>query len=150
MTENKQPNQYISDPRQKLCRDYYLNPKSDTFANATKSAIKAGYTETSADNITTMEWFKKMIQHLRMLDKAERNLENNLDMNTAVVKEIGGEQVAIIDPQLEKIKQTASIFIAKTVGKETYSERQELTGQNGDSLIIKFDNSFEEDETDLS
>lgn len=86
-----------------------------------------------------------MIRHLNMLNKAQRNLENNLDMNTAVVKEVAGEQVAVIDPQLEKIKQTASIFIAKTVGKEVYSERQELTGSDGKPLIINFDNSFEED-----
>lgn len=145
MTENRQPNQYISDPRQKLCRDYYLNPKSDTFANARQSAIKAGYAESTAEDITLAEWFKEMIRHLNMLNKAQRNLENNLDMNTAVVKEVAGEQVAVIDPQLEKIKQTASIFIAKTVGKEVYSERQELTGSDGKPLIINFDNSFEED-----
>jgi phage terminase small subunit len=115
-------NQYLLDPRQKECWDLYVNPKSETFGNATQSAIKVGYEPDYADQITTAEWFKGKIRRLNLLDKAERNLDKIMDL-----------------PLKDKanIVLDASKFIAKTLGKdEGYSDRSELTGRDGESLLL--------------
>lgn len=45
-------NQYLLDPRQIKCWEYYTNPKSETFSNAYQSAIRAGYENTTSLHIT--------------------------------------------------------------------------------------------------
>lgn len=137
-------NQYQLDPRQKLCWDFYVNPKSETFGNATQSAVKAGYEYDYADQITTVEWFKGRLRRLNMLDKAEKVLEEMLELETKIVKEDeDGEQVIRVDSALVKIKQDTAKFIAERVGKaEGYSTRTEHTGAEGKDLTIKFDNAF--------
>lgn len=113
-------NQYQMDPRQKICWEYYINPRSETFGNGTQSAIKAGYEPDYADQITTVEWFKGKVRRLNMLGKAEKVLDRTLDEYDK-------------DP---KLAQDSSKFIAKTLGKdEGYSERTELTGLNGKDLF---------------
>jgi len=115
-------NQYLLDPRQKECWDLYVNPKSETFGNATQSAIKAGYEPDYADQITTAEWFKGKIRRLNLLDKAERNLDKILDLPLEDKANI------VLD---------ASKFIAKTLGKdEGYSDRSELTGKDGKDITL--------------
>lgn len=126
-------NQFILDPRQKLCWEYYIDPKSETFGNAYQSAVKAKYEKTSATIITTEKWFIEKLRRLNLLGKAERNLDNILDL-----------------PLQDKanIVLDASKFVAKTLGKdEGYSERQELTGRNGKDLpipILKLENNVSE------
>lgn len=116
-------NQYQMDPRQKLCWDYYINPKSETFSNATQSAIKAGYEPDYADQITTKDWFVGKIRKLNLLEKAERNLDKILDLP------LDRKANIVLD---------ASKFIAKTLGKdEGYSERSEITGKDGENLVIQ-------------
>lgn len=112
-------NQYLLDPRQKLCWSNYINPSSETFGNATQSAIKAGYTPDYADQITTVDWFKGKVRRLNMVSKAERNLDNTLDLVT--INKEGYE-----DPQLLKIKVDVSKTIVQTLGKdEGYSTKTE-------------------------
>ena len=130
-------NQFNLDPRQNLCWDYYANPKSETFGNATQSAIKAGYEPKYADQITTSEWFIGKLRKLNMLGKAEKVLDEMLEMSTVSVKEVNGEQVFATDAQLAKIKQDTAKFIAERVGKdEGYSTRSELTGKNGEAIVF--------------
>ncbi len=139
-------NQYQLDPRQKLCWENYINPKSETFGNGTQSALKAGYEYVYADQITTVEWFKGKVRRLNMLSKAEKVLDEMLELDTQTVKQDeDGEQIIKIDPALVKIKQDTAKFIAERVGKsEGYSTRTEHTGAEGKDLTIKFDNSFNE------
>jgi hypothetical protein len=112
-------NQYQLDPRQKMCWSSYINPSSETFGNATQSAIKAGYTPDYADQITTVDWFKGKVRRLNMVSKAERNLDNTLDLVT--LNKEGYE-----DPQLLKIKIDVSKTIVQTLGKdEGYSTKTE-------------------------
>ena len=47
------------DLRQGLSWKYYTNPKSDSFGNAYKSSIKAGYSHNYASNITTTTFWKR-------------------------------------------------------------------------------------------
>jgi len=138
-------NQYFLDPRQKMCWELYIDPKSKTFGNATQSAIKAGYEPDYADQITTVEWFKGKVRRLNMLNKAEKVLDEVLETNH-VVKKIGAfgpvrdpetkEFIFEPDPSLLKIKQDTAKFLAERLGKdEGYSSRSELTGKNGEKLF---------------
>lgn len=121
-------NQYVYDPRQIACWKYYTDHKSETFGNATQSAIKAGYTETTADHITLESWFIGKLRRLQLLDKAEEALQEAVTLDW---KDETGKPV----PSLLSIKTDVAKFLAKTQGKnEGYSERQELTGKDGSPL----------------
>lgn len=118
-----------SDPREQTCWDNYIKSITENRENAYKSAIDAGYAEDTARNITMNDWFKERIGKLKrkdMFSKAERNLDRVLDLD---------ENNKEINPQLLKIKIDVSTTIVKTLGKnEGYSERQELTGKDGQEL----------------
>lgn len=49
---DKRPNQWTNNPKQKLFLEYYLNPESQHFGNAYRSAVSAGYAESTAREIT--------------------------------------------------------------------------------------------------
>ena len=142
MAEAPNPNgskQYVMDPRQKMCWDLYVNPNSGTFGNALQSAIKAGYTEGTANQITTEEWFIGKLRRLNMLNKAEKVLEEMLEMPVEVLEWEGraeeAEQVVNTSPALVKVKQDTAKFIAERVGKEHYSSRSEITGKDGKDFV---------------
>lgn len=82
-------NQYKLDPRQSLFLAYYLDPKSQSIGNASKSAVLAGYDQKYAENIMSLmpEWLSAKIEQYRsssLLEKAERNIDKYLDMPTRV------------------------------------------------------------------
>lgn len=129
-------NQYQLDPRQKLCWDFYINPKSETFSNGLQSAIKAGYDKEYAAQITTIDWFLEKLRILNMLDKAERNLDKIMDLEieqTITTKD--GKTLKAIDAPLVGQVAKVSMFIAERVGKEKYSTRSEITGKDGKDLL---------------
>lgn len=128
MTNPNGANQYQLDPRQKMCWDLYVNPKSETFGNAYQSAMKAGYEEGYAAQITTAEWFLEKLRRLNMLGKAEKVLDKTLSMEA--VDEEGKVKVDLLRVQTDVAKH-----ITSTLGKnEGYSNRQELTGKDGKEL----------------
>lgn len=147
-------NQYNLDPRQKMCWDAYVNPKSETFGNAKQSAIKAGYTEEYANQITVSEWFIGKLRRLNLLGKAEKVLDDTLEMPIEVIeydwaRDRNAEDeesdddsnshetktYLVTDPALIRIKLDAAKFVASTQGKDVgYSTRNELTGANGKEL----------------
>lgn len=138
-------NQYQLDPRQKMCWEFYANPTSETFNNGLKSAIKAGYSESHAATITTESWLQEKVRRMNMLGKAEKVLDEMLEMPTEVVKwekthyengEAQYEDVVKTDPGLVKVKQDTAKFVASTVGKEFYSNRSEITGKDGQPIMI--------------
>lgn len=114
------PNPYgangtTSDPREQTCWDNYVKGIAEGRVNAYQSAIDAGYSESNALNITTREWFIERLGKLKrkdMVSKAERNLDKIMDL-----------------PLEEKANLVldASKFIAKTLGKDDYSERTDIT-----------------------
>lgn len=129
-------NQFNLDPRQKLCWELYINPKSETFGNAYQSAMKAGYEEGYAAQITTVNWFLEKVRRVNMLNKAEKVLDEMLEMPTENVIEKGEEILVKKDTGLVKIKQDTAKFVAERLGKdEGYSQRNELTGKEGEKLI---------------
>lgn len=133
-------NQYVLDPRQKLCWDLYVNPKSKYFGNAYQAAQAVGYEESYAATITTQDWFKEKVRRLNMLGKAEKVLDDMLEMPVKVLDWEGSgeekEQVVKTEPALVKIKQDTAKFLAERLGKdEGYSTRSEITGKDGADLI---------------
>ncbi len=126
-------NQYFLDPRQKLCWDLYINPKSETFGNGMQSAIKAGYEEAYANQITTTEWFKEKTRRLNMLSKAEKVLDTTLELQS--INEEGKVDTALLRTQTDVAK-----FIAERLGKEHYSNRTELTGKDGNAIETNITN----------
>lgn len=134
-TNPNSANQYQLDPRQKLCWDSYINPRSETFGNAYQSAIKAGYEKGTAEQITGFKWFVEKTRRLNLLNKAEKVLEEMIDMSTINTVERGDELIVKTDPALTKIKQDTAKFLAERLGKENYSSRSELTGPDGSNLV---------------
>jgi hypothetical protein len=74
----------------------------------------------------------------RMVKKAERNIEELLEMPVTVMEIQGkgedAEQVVIEDPALIKIKQDTSKFVLERLNKDEYSPRVENTGKDGEKL----------------
>jgi hypothetical protein len=131
-------NQYTLDPRQKLCWESYINPRSETFGNARQSALKAGYEEVTANQITTHTWFIEKTRRLNMLGKAEKVLDKTLTLEA--VNEEGKT-----DTTLLKIQTDVAKHITSTLGKnEGYSTRSEISGPNGDAIDIKLSNEDKE------
>lgn len=121
----------IFDIRQKKCWEFYINPKSDSYGNAKESAIKAGYTVSSALQIKSTDWFKTRMRRLNLLSRAEKVLKKTLDMVT-FDESTGKEQADLL-----RVQNDAAKFVAKTLGKdEGYSERTEVTGKDGDQIVF--------------
>jgi phage terminase small subunit len=151
-------NQFQLDPRQKKCWESYINPNSKTFGNAYQSALSAGYSDASANQITTTEWFIGKCSRLNLLNKAEKVLEEMLDLPVNVVDRYNRDKddedfnsdedepqelVLRTEPALVKIKQDTAKFVSERLGKEIgYSTRVEQTGANGQPLVITFDKSL--------
>lgn len=124
LTNPNGANQWLPDPRQKLCWDFYVDPKSDSFSNAYQSALKAGYEITAAEKITSTEWFGEKRRRMNLLPKAEKVLERHLELPEQYLED------GRIDASLEGIKQKAAMFVAETQGKvEGYTKKSEVGGE---------------------
>lgn len=122
-------------PQQQMFLKSFLDPKSPTWGNYRQSAMKAGYSQDYADNISVEmpDWLAENLGKTRLVQKAEKNLEMALDGYLDDVEK--GAKV---------IQWKATEMTLKTQGKEQgYTERTELTGKNGERLTITFDNSFD-------
>jgi len=119
-------------PQQAEFLALFTNPNSETFGNAKKSALKAKYSETYADNITTLlpDWLLENIGDYKRLQKAEKVLDKILDMNPI-------DEQGKIDSSALKTQADVAKFAASTIGKKKYSTRVENTGANGESLVLK-------------
>ena len=148
-------NQYLLDPRQNLCWGYYVDPKSETFSNALRSALKAGYSEGHANLITTENWWLEKTRRLCLLSKAERNLEDALDLPTKTQamgafgplykmrqekrKGRDGKTKTVNIPMLDKpimvhnigllnLRTNTAQFVAERVGRARYGKKDEGGG----------------------
>jgi hypothetical protein len=124
-------------PQQEKFLQHYTDPKSETFSNATQSAIKAGYSQEYAENITALmpDWLSESIGNMKMLRKAEKRLNQILDLEP--VNEEGAIDNSLIANQMKAIN-----LVAKGIGKAKYSERVEQTGKDGQPLVITFSDAF--------
>lgn len=117
-------------PQQEMFLAEYTNPKSPNFGNAVQSALKAGYTENYANNITGLmpDWLLENIGDMKRLRKAEKNLEEV--QNIQIYNEEGKLDANLIDKRTK-----VDMFIAERLDKNKYSTRQEQTGKDGKDLI---------------
>jgi phage terminase small subunit len=113
-------NQYDPDPRQTLFLTNYLDPKSETFSNAYQSAVKAGYSEEYATNITGQmpQWLSENIRDEDLITQAIKNLK----------------QFISEEEEDKKIKADMTKFTLERLNKSKYSTRQEVTGSDGKDL----------------
>lgn len=128
-------NQYMVDPRQASFLKYYLDPKSETFSNALQSALKAGYEQEYAENITHLEpnWLSEAVGSEQMIKKAERNLNKILDLDP--------EREGKIDTGVLKVVADTSKFITERLAKDKYSSKQ-VTEHRG-SIEMKGDSELD-------
>jgi len=135
-------NQYQLDARQKLCWDFYTNPNGETFGNAKTSAIKAGYTDGSADTITLTDWFCGRLWRLNSVMKGEEKMKELMELP---LKDVNDR----VDVGIARIQADLAKYLTTTQGKnEGYSSRTELTGANGEAIQVQ--TLTEEDKEHLS
>lgn len=147
-SDTRGANQYKPDPRQSLFLSYYVNPRSETFSNAVKSALKAGYSQEYAEVILNQNgWISENLKRIKMLEKAERNLSETLDIDIEeqamgafgpiVKKDQDGNETAVMrrNPKIMAIKHDASKFVAERIGKNYYASRNEHTDGDGKALF---------------
>lgn len=126
MGNNKTRNMELN-PQQQTFLKLYIDPKSPTWGNALQSGLKAGYDDDYARNILNQmpEWLKSNLDKTRLIQKAEKNLEMSLD-GLLDDPEKGGKV----------LQQRSTEFVLSRLAKETYSERKEIGGIDGKSLVI--------------
>ena len=131
VTNPKGYNQHKPDPRQSLFLQYYLDPKSKTFSNALQSALKAGYGQEYAENITHLlpTWLSEAIGDSYLVKLSEQQLKTILELSMVDSK-------GRVDNQLMANKLKAINLILKGLAKQKYSERQELSGPDGEEIKI--------------
>lgn len=116
-----------SDPREQVCWDYYVESITKGQANAYASAIKAGYEEATAKQITVRRWFVDRLEDLdrkEMLSLAEKVLMKTLKYKTDTIDEEGNEK---IKSDVLRIQVDASKHLTSTLGKDKgYSTKQEI------------------------
>lgn len=127
-------------PQQQNFLAYYTDPKSETFANAYRSAIKAGYGEHYASDITTknLKWLEENVAKSKRLLKAEKNLDEVQELQ---IKDDTGK----VDTDILRERNKVDMFFAETIGKNSYSKRNELTGKDGKELPVPIINITRED-----
>lgn len=127
-------------PQQLQFKEFYCNPESETFGNALQSALRAGYKQEYAESITSQgtDWFSEIIREQTMKVKAEKVLDEILDMNVQqVVEGKNGNSYIKIDTGILKVKQDTAKFISERLNKEKYSSRTEVTGKNGGAIEVE-------------
>jgi len=112
-------------PQQQLFLKSFLDPKSETWGNYYKSALKAKYSEEYAQNISGQmpEWLSENISDTKLITKATRNLDMALD-GLLDDPEKGGKPL-----QLKATEMTL-----KGLHKSKWSDRVEHTGADGKDL----------------
>lgn len=122
----------ISDPREEVMWEHYVQSIREKKASAYKSAVFAGYTDDYSRNITMQKWFKERYRKLKrksMLSKAEKVLSKTLDYDP----NNGGDK---IDNGLLKTQTDVAKFIAGTQGKEEGYGNMPIVNDNNIVMIV--------------
>jgi primosomal protein N' len=126
-------NQNVVDPRQSVCLSYYINPKSETFGNMLRSALKAGYNESYARTLTVAdpEWLSSNVKaDVDRVKRAERNLDQMLNVEINLKNKIGVD--------VAKLQADVSKFILKTLARQKYSEEKEQFEPNVQINVVNY------------
>jgi len=133
MEDTKQANQYTPDKREQICWDFYVESLSKGQPNAYESAIKAGYAEDTAKNITLTGWYKERLENLErqdMLSKAEKKLAKTLTY------EVEDSETGKVQTDLLRIQTDVAKHLTSTLGKNKgYSTKTEQEHSNPDGNL---------------
>jgi hypothetical protein len=126
----------LIDPRQSATLAGYKDPKSETFANLYRSALKAGYDDKYASNLSAMRptWLMdNIVADVKAVVTAENNLRelNEYKLPPSKIK-------TKRDVELGKMKVDVSKFILKTQARSKYSEDKELATPNVQINIVNY------------
>lgn len=103
---------------------YFSNPQSETYSNAYRSALKAGYSKTYAKNILnqSQEWLTVCLSEII----------DNISKDGLVLK---AKKVLnkTLDSPNEKIAQDSAKFVLKT--EADFSDKHDVTS-NGESILM--------------
>lgn len=132
------PGRKVLDNRQAKFLELYLDPDSETFDNALQSGLKAGFTQEYSESITSQmpDWLSEALgrrdqRRKSMLEKAERNLNEFLDLNPVVpamgmlgpiIDKKTKKPLMKLSPEILKVKEKVTEFVAETLGKEHYGK----------------------------
>lgn len=110
-------NQWVVDPRQELFLSYYLDPNSETWSNATKSALKAGYGEEYSQNLTSQmpTWLSEKLGDNSLLKTALINLDEFLNTK---------------DKKQQNIKWDATKTVLKSLQRTKWGDKADPTMNN--------------------
>ena len=116
---------------------YYTNPKSETFNNAYRSALKAGFNAGYANQILSrpMNWLRELqyvIGDERMLLKAEENFR---EVQGLKIKDNEGK----VDTNIIAQRNKVDMFLAERLNKAKYSTRTE------NAVLIKVEHTIDEE-----
>lgn len=138
-------NQHTPDPREQICWDFYVESVAIGQPNAYESAIKAGYEDSTARQITVRRWFLDRLEDLDrkdMLSKAEKKLAKTLTYE--VEDESGKVQTDLLRIQTDVAKHLTST-LGKNKGYSTKVEN-ELSNPDGNlkTIIIQKTNGSDD------
>ena len=132
MSINSPANGTTSDEREQIMWDFYIEGLANGVVNAYASAVKAGYTDKTAKQITIRRWFLDRLEDLErkdMLSKAEKKLAKTL---TYEVENSEGE----IKTDLLRIQVDVSKHLTSTLGKNKgYTTKVEQEHSNPDGNL---------------
>lgn len=105
---NKQPNQWRANPRQLLFMRYYLDPSEpQTFSNAYKSALKAGYSNQTARDIASTNRNKWLQEYTNKSNLELEHLEQQL--SELIIDKNSVNSKSIDDTRLKAIELVAKL-----------------------------------------
>lgn len=121
----------VFDPRVDIFKQFYLSPSSYTFMNIRQSALRAGYTDQYARNISVQrpKWW------LELIDSAEYNRAEMVKKSESHFINMLETPDTTDDRERIKLKQRTAEFVTERLGKDIYSTRQEVTGADGRRLF---------------
>ena len=106
-------------PQQQAFLKAYLDPQSPTWSNAYQSAIKAGYSDEYAQNITGQmpDWLSEAISENKLVTVALTNL------------------AATLEGDNEQLKWDATKFTLKGLKSDKFSEKKNVDVTSGGEKI---------------
>jgi len=128
--------QYHFDLRQDIAWNLYIDQRSESFNNAYKSAVKAGFSDSTSRCISSETWWINKVKLLaEMLPLAEKILMEDMEMETKIPILINQKIEYKVDSSLRKIRNETAKFIGSTVGRNKYHTKTEVETTNIISLV---------------
>lgn len=130
-----------TNPKNDLMWSMYVDPGSSTFGNARASAIAAGWVKGGANSVTDEPWFLQRCAQSRLVETAEKVLQDMLDTEDIEKVVFEGKEYNILrtSPALRKIKQDTAKFVAERLAKQHYAAQSALDVTSGGKALTKED-----------